>query len=260
MSGILAHPATSWSSVSAASVTVLVTVIAALLVGYLLRLAERRLAERPRGLDAAGHTRLRFLRRFVIAVTVLAGFFIALLQFESFDRLASAAIASGAVLSAIIGFSARDSLANAVSGVSMAVTQPLRVGDIVEIGGIRGTVEDVTLTTTWLATADRGRVILPNSVVTSAAVRNDSIGGDIVVPAASAWLQPGADTDAALEAIAAAPEVRAATVAEITVEGVRIEIEGLPVAAAGRRDAENTLRAVALRRLGATGVRSSAAG
>ena len=60
--------------------------------------------------------------------------FLALLQFDSFDRLASAALASGALISAVVGFAARDSLGNAIAGVALAVSQPIRVGDVVTIG------------------------------------------------------------------------------------------------------------------------------
>ncbi|CAB4915218.1 unannotated protein [freshwater metagenome] len=257
---ILAHPATSLASVSGAAATMLIALVAAVLVARVLRITERRLSESRRGLDAAGHTRLRFLQRLFIAVIVLTGVFIALLQFESFDRIASAAIASGAVLSAIVGFSARDSLANAVSGVSMAVTQPLRVGDVVEIGNIRGTVEDVTLTTTWLRTADQGRVILPNSLITTTPVRNDSIESDRIVPSASVWLAPGADVTAALAALTASPDVREVTVAEVTFEGIRLVATGALAAANARPQAESALRASVLARLRETGVRGDIPG
>ena len=39
-----------------------------------------------------------------------------------------------------------------IAGVTLALTQPIRVGDMVEIGEVRGRVEDLTLTFTWVRT------------------------------------------------------------------------------------------------------------
>ena len=172
MAHILVDATVSWTQASAAAFTLIISLIAAWAVDVVLRGVERRLAARSgvASLDASGHTRLRVVRRLVFALIVGTGLFLALLQFDSFDRLARAALASGALISAIIGFAARDSLGNAISGISLAVTQPIRFGDVVTIGDVRGTVEDVTLSTTWLRTPDGARVIVPNQVVTTSIV------------------------------------------------------------------------------------------
>ena len=71
------------------------------------------------------------------------------------------ALASGALISAVVGFAARDSIGNAISGISLAVTQPIRVGDLIAIGDVHGSVEDVTLTATGqiMGGPDDGRTI-----------------------------------------------------------------------------------------------------
>ena len=172
-----------------------------------MRGAERRLAAREgvASLDAAGHTRLRVVRRLVFALIIITGLFLALLQFDSFDRLASAALASGALISAVVGFAARDSIGNAISGISLAVTQPIRVGDLIAVGDLHGSVEDVTLTATWVRTADGARMIVPNQVITGGGVRNDSIGREPITPSASVWIDPAADEAAALALLEAPP-------------------------------------------------------
>ncbi|MCD6727995.1 MAG: mechanosensitive ion channel family protein [Solirubrobacteraceae bacterium] len=253
---ILTHGAASWQTLAAAGATLLGTLIVAWLAAHLMSVTERRLAARPgaRALDAADATRLRFVRRLVLAVIVAVGLFLALLQFDAFGRLAGAALASSAVLSAIIGFAARESLSNMISGVTLAVTQPVRVGDHVEIADIAGTVEDVTLTYTWLRTADQGRVIVPNQILTSAPIRNDSIREHHVAPSVTVWIAPDGDEAAALRALLEVEGAAEASVDEVSPEGVRLRVAGPPEAAARRAVTEARLRAGALRAIREAGI------
>ena len=67
------------------------------------------------------------------------------------DRLAARLLASGAIAAAIIGFAARQTLANFVAGIMLAVTQPLRIGDWVYFEDHYGVVEDIRLNYTCCA-------------------------------------------------------------------------------------------------------------
>jgi small-conductance mechanosensitive channel len=256
MATILVHAEIGWAAGGAAAATLLAALALAWAIDLLLRGAERRLAERSGAalLDAKGHTRLRMVRRLVFALIVAAGLFIALLQFESFDRFASAALASGALISAIIGFAARDSLGNALAGIVLAITQPVRFGDVVTIGDSRGTVEDVTLTATWLRTADGSRLIVPNQLVTTSVVRNETIGGEAVAPSASIWIAPRADARSALSALAAIPGADGAAIEESAPGGTRLSVSAPPVPAVERAAAESQLRAAAHEALQAAGI------
>lgn len=256
MGAIFVDAAVTWIAGAAAAVTVLVTIAAAWLVDVLMRGAEKRLATREgvAMLDAAGHTRLRVVRRLVFALIITTGFFLALLQFDSFDRLASAALASGALISAVVGFAARDSIGNAISGISLAVTQPIRVGDLIAVGDLHGAVEDVTLTATWVRTADGARTIVPNQVITGGGVRNDSIGREPITPSASVWIDPAADEAAALTLLASLPQAAGAAVEEAAVDGLRIGVTGVAVPAALRATTESDLRAAALAALRGAGI------
>jgi MscS family membrane protein len=57
---------------------------------------------------------------------------------------------------------AQDTLANVFGSVVVAVDQPFRVGDLVQIGAHQGTVEDIGLRSTRLRTADRTVITIPN--------------------------------------------------------------------------------------------------
>ena len=70
--------------------------------------------------------------------------------------------------------------------------------------GETGTVEDVTLTYTWLRTGSDARLIIPNERLAAGVLRNDSIRSPTVALEVSVWLAPDADETAALAAVARA--------------------------------------------------------
>ena len=67
---------------------------------------------------------------------------------------------------------AQDTLANVFGSVVVAVDQPFRVGDLVQIGAHQGTVEDIGLRSTRLRTADRTVITIPNRTVANDAINN----------------------------------------------------------------------------------------
>src|SRR5687767_6600547 len=66
-------------------------------------------------------TRLRFVRRLIWLLLVVTGALIALSQFTGLGRVAGSFLASGALVAAIVGFAARQVLANLVAGIMLAV-------------------------------------------------------------------------------------------------------------------------------------------
>ena len=92
------------------------------------------------------------MRRLLYAVIILLGVAIALSNFDGVNEIARSLLASGAIAAAILGFAARQTLANFVAGVMLAVTQPLRVGDWVYVEDQYGVVDDIRLNYTYLRT------------------------------------------------------------------------------------------------------------
>jgi small conductance mechanosensitive channel len=205
-------------------------------------------------------TRLRFLRRVIEAIIIVIGVALAVAQFTQLDRLASTVLASSAIAAAVIGFAARQVLANAMAGLVLAITQPLRIGDLVTFEGETGTVEDISLTYTWLRTGSDARLIIPNERLAAGVLRNDSIRSSTVALEISMWLSADADEAVALEAICAIDEVTGARIAEITESGIRVIVSGPAVAPAERLRREGELRAEALRAVREAGVPRAGAG
>jgi small-conductance mechanosensitive channel len=244
---------------------ILSLVLAAVLILLVDRTAKRRgpKARAVLGLDDLDpviDTRLRFVRRLVEATIAVIGVAVAISQFAALDRLATSILASGALAAAVIGFAARQTLANAVAGVLLFITQPVRIGDLVTVEGVTGTVEDVRLTYTWLRSADDTRLIVPNERLAANIIRNDSIVTASVVAEVAIWLPAHADADRACrilgEGIGEAGTVRPA---EMDPEGrVRLAVSGTAGAAHDRVRRESELRAECLRILRAEGLLATA--
>ena len=120
------------------------------------------------------------MRRLVWLTIVLVGVFVALSYFTGLSRLAASVLASGAIAAAIVGFAARQVLANLVAGIMLAITQPLRVGDWVTFEDHYGVVEDVRLNFTILRTLGEQRIVIPNERLASGVLRNDTLETEAV--------------------------------------------------------------------------------
>jgi small-conductance mechanosensitive channel len=240
--------------VTAALSIVLALIVATVLDRYFASRGHRLAAAVSRGeVSPVLDTRLRFLRRLIYAAILMVGIAIALSQFTGLSKLAASLLASGALAAAIIGFAARQVLANVVAGIMLAITQPLRVGDWVTFEDHYGVVEDVRLNFTVLRTASDQRVIIPNERLAAGILRNDTLGSDAIGLDVSIWLAPGADTERALAALEEETGSEA-TVAEITPEGVRVSVGGDPVPPPQKGPRQAELRAQCLARLRADGL------
>jgi small-conductance mechanosensitive channel len=228
-----------------AAVALGVAVVAVTLLRFLFN-------RRRRDLPPEAETRLVLLERLVYAVVLVVGIAIALSKFDSVRTVGSALLTSTAIAAAVFGFAARQTLANVIAGLMLAVTQPLRLGDRVVFEEIVGTVEDVTLSYTFLRRLSGERIAIPNEKLAAGILRNDSLGGAPLAVEASVWIAPDADPQRAL---ALAAEVAdEASLAEATPEGMRIVASAGHAPIGERAAAEADLRARCLARLHSEGM------
>ncbi len=73
-----------------------------------------------------------------------------------------------------IGFALQGSLANFAAGVLILVLRPYKIGDYVQGAGVAGTVKDIELFTTELATVDNVKIIVPNGKLFGDVIQNVS--------------------------------------------------------------------------------------
>jgi small-conductance mechanosensitive channel len=201
-------------------------------------------------------TRLRLVRRMIFVTIILIGVALALAQFPSVKRLATGLLASSAVLGLVVGFAARQTLANGIAGILLAITQPIRVGDLVTFEDETGEVEDVRLTYTYIRLDDGTRLIVPNERLAQSSLKNHTILDPRVQVEASVWLPPSADLDQALALVADADGDVTASVAEVDKEGVRLKANTWANSPRERGEAAAKLRQDWLRRLREHGLSS----
>jgi small-conductance mechanosensitive channel len=233
-----------------AAITLLVAFVLAFLVDRAFQRRGRRLAdtllrgELSRGVD----TRLRFVRRVVYAAILLLGAALALSQFAGISRLAASVLASGAIAAAILGFAARQTLANFIAGIMLAITQPVRVGDWVTFEDNYGVVEDVSLNHTILRTPTAQRIVIPNERIAGGILKNDTLVVDVVALDVAVWLPLDADVERAIAALEDETGQQV-SVAEAVAWGTRLAVGSDPVHPPDRAPAEAALRRQCLRRL-----------
>jgi small-conductance mechanosensitive channel len=198
-----------------AAATILFATALALLVDRALVRRGAKLAGLVRGgneLSAVADTRLRLLRRLIFVGIIIIGVALALMQFTVVKRTAAGVLASSAVLGLVVGFAARQTLANGVAGILLAITQPIRIGDLIEFEEETGVVEDVRLTYTYLRAEDNRRIIIPNERLASSTIENFTIVDPRVEVEVTIGLPLEADPNRALEALSELGEVEVAAV------------------------------------------------
>jgi small-conductance mechanosensitive channel len=242
-----------------AGVTILVAFVIAEVVDRMLLRRGRTLARTVSGneLSPVAVTRLRLVRRLIFALIILIGFGLAAAAIPGVSEIATGILASSAVLGLVVGFAARQTLANGIAGILLAITQPIRVGDLVTFEEQTGEVEDVRLTYTYIRLDDGRRLIVPNERLASSSITNHTIQDPRVQVEVSVWLPPGADLERAIELIES--DDVSASVAESDKEGVRLSATSWVERPSERGPAATELRRRWLRLLREHGLSSAEA-
>jgi small-conductance mechanosensitive channel len=107
------------------------------------------------------HTQVLLLKKVVL--TALAVFTAAsmLMVFDSVRQFGASILASAGIAGIILGFAAQRSLGTLLAGFQIAITQPIRVDDVVIVEGEWGRIEDITLTYAVVRIWDQRRLIVP---------------------------------------------------------------------------------------------------
>jgi len=134
---------------------------------------------------------------FDIGIKLLLFGVLAYFVFIIWDIDATAWLASAGIIGIAVGFAAQDTLANLISGVSIIADKPYKIGDYIVLDSTeRGIVTHVGIRSTRILTRDDIEVSIPNAVIGSAKITNES-GGPWVkqrirVPVSVAY---GSDTE-----------------------------------------------------------------
>lgn len=106
-------------------------------------------------------TQTRFLVRVLNILVVIVGIGAALVTFEPVRHLGSGLLASAGIGGIILGFAAKPVLGNLLAGLQIALTQPFRIDDVLNVQGEWCWVEEVTATYVVLRVWDLRRLVVP---------------------------------------------------------------------------------------------------
>lgn len=141
------------------AIILLITITAGISVlVFLTGWVERYLVRRRSEMSGSASV-LRLFRRLVDGVALLGALLFAL---HYFGVNISAALTGLGVGGIAIALAAQKTLENVIAGVSLIADQAVRVGDVVNLGDVQGTVVEVGLRSTRLRTVQRSLVSLPN--------------------------------------------------------------------------------------------------
>lgn len=76
-----------------------------------------------------------------------------------------------------VGLAVKDSLSNFASGVMLIILKPFKAGDYVEVAGVGGSVERVSIFSTILLSVDNKELIIPNAQIYQGTITNYSVRG-----------------------------------------------------------------------------------
>ena len=107
------------------------------------------------------YTQLGVIERILKVLIVFLALAFILLTFEKVRQIGFSLLASAGILSIILGFSAQKSLATLFAGIQIALTQPIRIEDVVIVENEWGWIEEITLTYVVVRIWDQRRLVVP---------------------------------------------------------------------------------------------------
>lgn len=114
-------------------------------------------------------------------VTYFIAFIGLVLVLDVFKFNITTFLASFGIIGLIIGLSSQTIISNFIAGILVMLEKPFKRGDIIDISGVQGKVEDISIRSTRVKTLDGKVITVPNSTFTTNSVVNYSKRGSIQV-------------------------------------------------------------------------------
>ncbi len=109
------------------------------------------------------YTQFNILERVAVFIIVVLAIGIALMSFDSIRAIGASVLASAGIAGIILGFSAQKALGTLLAGIQIAITQPIRLDDVLIVEGEWGRVEEITLTYVVISIWDKRRLVVPTT-------------------------------------------------------------------------------------------------
>jgi small-conductance mechanosensitive channel len=108
-------------------------------------------------------TQFNILERILVFLIIIIAFGLILMLFEDVRRIGISLFASAGVAGVIIGFAAQRIIGAVIAGMQIAITQPIRLDDVVIIENEWGKIEEISLTYVVVNIWDKRRLIVPTT-------------------------------------------------------------------------------------------------
>ena len=109
------------------------------------------------------HTQMRVIANIIVVVIVLLTVSFVLMSFAEVRHIGVSILASAGIIGIVIGFAAQKTLGNLITGIQIAIAQPIRLDDVVIIEDEWGWIEEITLTFVVVRIWDLRRLVVPIS-------------------------------------------------------------------------------------------------
>lgn len=107
------------------------------------------------------NTQLKIIKSLASAIILVICTALIFLSFASLKSLGSTILTSAGIIGIIVGFAAQKTLNLLFAGIQIAISQPIKIGDVLIVEGEWGTVEEITLTYVVLKIWDLRRLVIP---------------------------------------------------------------------------------------------------
>ena len=106
-------------------------------------------------------TQINVIQRVLIVIIVVLAASAILMTFDKVRQIGVSILASAGIAGIIIGFAAQRSLGTLIAGIQIAITQPIRIDDVVIVENEWGWIEEITLTYVVVRIWDQRRLVVP---------------------------------------------------------------------------------------------------
>ncbi len=183
--------------------------VGALILGWVLKHAVDRYVKRQSAkgtMDPGVRTKMQMSGKLLLVFVYFLGLALAIFQFPRARAVGTGLLASAGVIGVLMGLASQGALANVVAGITLAFSQPFRLGDTIYVEEEQGTVEEIHLSYTFIRTPDNRRLIIPNRILASKPIINYSIVESRITARVDVWVDFSADLDKAREVAVKAVE------------------------------------------------------
>ncbi len=109
------------------------------------------------------YTQYMILENIIIFIIVILAIGVALMSFESIRSVGISVLTSAGIAGIIIGLAAQKAIGTLLAGIQIAITQPIRLDDVVIVENEWGWIEEINLTYVVVRVWDKRRLVVPTT-------------------------------------------------------------------------------------------------